>query len=1159
MNSMNRQEIERLRSIRTFPSLVKYLRDELDWPIDSDDYDDLTFDYQPEELGLDSETAVRIKEIKQLRPLVTGQQWGIFFINFEPKRLPVVVLRRILQKLVIKKRASANKSQMPTWNLHDLLFISTCGESNERSLTFAHFSEDPNTGELPTLRVLGWDDQDTVLHLDHAHITLKAKLSWPDNPDDIQGWRNQWSEAFTLRVREVITTSKDLAIRLSALAARIRKRVNAILRVESEKGPFTQLRQAFKEALIHDLNEDDFADMYAQTITYGLLAARVSRPMGVVTENLAQLVSNPFLKETLSTFLTFGGKRGKVDFDEAGILDVVELLNSPDTNIDAVLQDFGNRTQREDPVIHFYELFLTEYDKKKKVERGVFYTPQPIVSYIVQSVHELLQTEFGLEDGLASTITWGEMAKRNKEIKLPQGASTEEPFVQVLDPAVGTGTFLVEVIDIIAKAMIGKWERAGRTQNEIQRLWDDYVGKHLLPRLYGYELMMAPYVISDIKLTLKLTEISRQLGELFYHAGGKGRYNIYLTNSLEPPSHVADEKLADLFLPLAHEAAAVNRVKREKRFTVVIGNPPYSNFGQLNKIPFILELLEDYKRGLDEKKLNLDDDFIKFVRFGQYQLERTGIGTLGFITNNVYSDGVTHRQMRQSLMKTFQDIRFLDLHGNSKRKEQAPDGTKDENVFDITIGVGILLLTRGSLSDKNLPSVVHGELWGKRSAKYDALLKGDAGKTHWAKLTPTLPYCFFVPKDFANLGEYQAGIAIQEVFPVFSSGIQTKRDTVAIAEAKETLLATLKDFARLSARELRNRYALPKDGRDWKIEWASAHAKEILRSPKALAPILYRPFDSRWTVMDSRSKGFVAYPRYDVMSQMAQNNLGLIVTRQLSLPTFQHVFATRQLIDGNTISLQTREYNYLFPLYLHSEHGLQGSLAFDTPGKINVGSGFLKRLAARMNSPLRVNGLPKSLAPEDIFYYAYAVLHSPGYRQRYAEFLKIDFPRLPLTSSLDLFRELARVGGELVALHLVEAPELAKHITKFVGTGLELEKVSYSNNTVWIDKGQSCGFKGVPENVWDFHIGGYRVCEKWLKDRKGRTLTKGNIEHYHRIVVALSETIRLVKEIDEVIGAHGGWPGAFQSARKEEESENLFRKVAEPPAEYKLYKAKGKT
>ncbi|MGH9429050.1 MAG: hypothetical protein ACRD2L_22430, partial [Terriglobia bacterium] len=406
---MTTADVERLRSIKTFPSRVKYLRDELDWPIESDHFDDLTFDYEAEELGLDRKTAVQVKEIKQLRPLVTNQPWGIFFINFEPKQLPVVVLRRILRSLVIKKRQSANKAQQASWQLHDLLFISSYGESDHRDITFAHFSEEKETGDLPTLRVLGWDNEDTVLHLGHTHKVLKEKLRWPENQKDLDGWRSSWSSAFTLRHREVITTSKSMAVRLAELATAIRKRVRLILTVESEKGPLRKLMAAFREALIHDLSEDDFADMYAQTITYGLLTARVSRPAGLVAENVADMVpvTNPFLRDMLSTFLTVGGRKGKIDFDEVGINDVVQALR--DANMEAVLRDFGDINPEEDPVVHFYELFLKEYDPKKRVQRGVFYTPRPVVSYIVRSVHELLQTEFGLEDGLASNVTWGEM------------------------------------------------------------------------------------------------------------------------------------------------------------------------------------------------------------------------------------------------------------------------------------------------------------------------------------------------------------------------------------------------------------------------------------------------------------------------------------------------------------------------------------------------------------------------------------------------------------------------------------------------------------------------------------------------------------------------------------------------------------------------------
>ena len=618
---MHRSEIEHLKSIRSFPSLVKYLRDELDWPIDSDNFDDLTFEYEPEELGIDAKTAVKIKDIKQLRPLVSKQPWGIFFINFEPKQLPIVVLRRILRSLVIKKRASANKSQQAAWKLHDLLFISSYGESEHREITFAHFSEPNNRlfGDLPTLKVLGWDDDDTKLKIDHIVHTLSEKMRWPEDEDDAETWRRKWSDAFELRPREVITTSKDLAIRLADLAKSIRLRANLILDIESEKGSLRKMHKAFQTALIHDLNEDGFADMYAQTIAYGLLAARVSRPAGIVADNLADMVpiTNPFLKEMLGTFLSVGGRKGKIDFDELGIQDVVDLLNNPDTHMEAILRDFGKRTMQEDPVVHFYELFLKEYDKKKKVERGVFYTPQPVVSYIVRSVHELLKSEFGLEDGLASIITWGELSKKNPGIKIPEGVLPNEPFVQILDPATGTATFLIEVIEIIYQTMISKWRKDGYTEFDLGDLWNDYVSRHLLPRLHGFELMMAPYAIAHMKIGLKLFETG-------YKFGSNERAHIYLTNSLEPPNDAAEQPVFEEMAPaLAHEAKAVNTVKRKKRFTVVMGNPPYSGHSwnltsELRKIVGPYRYIDNVRikeKGALQLEKSIQDDYIKFIRF----------------------------------------------------------------------------------------------------------------------------------------------------------------------------------------------------------------------------------------------------------------------------------------------------------------------------------------------------------------------------------------------------------------------------------------------------------------------------------------------------------------------------------------------------------------
>src|ERR1019366_5596158 len=549
-----------LRNIRTFPQLIKYLRDELEWPIESEDFEELTFDYTPEELGIDTASAAKIQEIKRLRPLSAGQPWGIFFVKFEPKRLPVVALRRVLSRVVLKKRASANSADRAAWQADDLLFISNYGEGTERQISFAHFSQDGEKADLPTLKVLGWDNRDTPLHLDDVADTLHQRLAWPEDDKNAKRWRDQWRSAFTLRHLEVITTSKDLAIRLADLARAIRDRIQTVLAIETENGPLTKLMKAFQEALIHDLSPDDFADMYAQTIAYGLLSARVANPAHDTADAVATHipVTNPFLKDLMETFLQLGGRRRKerggdgIDFDELGVSEVVELLDA--ANMEAVVRDFDDRNRDEDPVIHFYVLFLKEYDAKKRMQRGVFYTPQPVVSYIVRSVHELLQTEFGLEDGLADTTTWDEMITRHKGLRPPAGLSLSEPFVQILDPATGTGTFLVEVIETIYETMREKWRKQGHMELEYPQLWNEYVPKHLLPRLYGFELMMAPYAIAHMKIGLKLHETG-------YRFGSNERARGYLTNTLEEPLDFSDRFEFDV-PALAHEARAANSVKR---------------------------------------------------------------------------------------------------------------------------------------------------------------------------------------------------------------------------------------------------------------------------------------------------------------------------------------------------------------------------------------------------------------------------------------------------------------------------------------------------------------------------------------------------------------------------------------------------------------------
>ena len=1152
---------ERLARIRRFDQLVAYLRDELGWPIDSDDFEELTFDYTPEELGIDAKNAAKIQEIKRLRPLVPGQPWGIFFVKFEPKRLPVVALRRILCQVALKKRASANKSERQGWAADDLLFVSNYGEGEERRIAFAHFSKPRDGHDLPTLKVLGWDNLDTPLHLDAVARELSDHLTWPDDEDDPDAWRECWRTTFTLRHREIITTSKQLSERLAELARAIRDRIRTALAIETESGPLTKLVKAFQTALVHDLDEAGFADMYAQTIAYGLLSARITDPARRTADDFAaHMRTNPFLRELMETFLRVGGRRGRaggpgIDFDELGISEVVEMLDH--ANMEAVVRDFGDRNPQEDPVIHFYEHFLAAYDKKQKVSRGVFYTPRPVVSYIVRSVDELLRSEFGLTDGLANTTTWGEMAKRHEDLKIPEGTPPGQAFVQILDPATGTGTFLVEVIDLIHNTMAAKWKSRGHGDKKILTLWNEYVPKHLLPRLHGYELLMAPYAIAHLKIGLKLFETG-------YRFESDERARVYLTNALEP---AGDEQLMLDFLPaLAHEATAVNEIKRKQRFTVVIGNPPYSGVSS-NMGPWIDGLLKgrlpdgtatsSYYRvdgaPLGERKVWLQDDYVKFIRLSQWLLDGTGAGVHAYISNHGYLDNPTFRGMRWSLMQSFRRIRVLDLHGNIKKKEAPPAGGRDVNVFDIQQGVAIGLFTKAATASR---SVCHADLWGERAQKYRWLWGHGSTDTEWVQLDPGPPFHLFEPFDDAGTGAYYGWPAINEVMAVNVTGIVTARDAFVIDFDREALRGRIADLRSksLSDDAIRKKYFLgkgskkypPGDSRGWILPAARRKIRKDDRWDERYAPVLYRPFDIREMYY---VPWMVDWPRTEAMPHLlAGENVGFITTRQTK--DEWGALATSNIIAHKTCSAY--DINSLFPLYLYPGVGKADGSLFSrwVKGKDgrtpNLDSGFVEQIAAATELRFVSDGrgdLRKTFGPEDVFAWIYAVFHSPGYRGRYEAHLKRDFPRVPPPGSAELFRKQAAAGHELLVLHVRESHKLDEFITTYTGPrDPEVSHVGWPDGTVWLNAGKTSareshratkpgtiGFQGVPEEVWEFHIGGYQVCHKWLKDRKGRTLSDEDVAHYQKIVVALNETIRTMAEIDEVIEAHGGWPDAFQT------------------------------
>ncbi len=1105
---------ERLREIRTFAQLVKYLRDDLGWPVESDNFEDLTFEYEPEELGLDARTAVKVRKIHQLRPLTSSQPWGIFFLDFEPKRLPVVVLRKILSALVIRKRQSPARAQRASWRLHDLLFISSYGEQEHRDLTFAHFSEDPDSGDLPALRVLGWDDEDTVRHLEHADHVLTEKLHWPSDEADTAAWRQAWSEAFTLKHRETITTSKALAKRLAELAKAIRKRVNAVLAVESERGTLRKLMSSFKEALIHDLTTDDFADAYAQTITYGLLAARVSRPAGLVAENITDMVpaTNPFLRDLLATFLKAGGRRGKLDFDELGVNDVVELLRAKETDMEAVMRDFDDRNPQDDPVIHFYELFLKEYDPNKRIKRGVFFTPRPVVSFIVRSVDEVLRTEFGLKDGLADTTTWGEMIRRHPDLQLPDGAKAEDPFVQVLDPACGTGTFLVEVIDVIHRTLVTRWKLEGASERAVERKWNEYVPDHLLPRLYGFELMMAPYAIAHMKIGLKLADTR-------YRFGSAERARVYLTNTLEPPQDFTQRVLLDA-PALAHEAQAVNTVKRTVPFTVVMGNPPYSHMSanltaELRRIVDIYRRVDGEvirERGAIMFERTLQDDYVKFHAFADRLTE--GIPAIrAYITNSAYLDSPSLRGMRCYIADQWPSVWLLDLCGDVKR---ASGG--DENVFDIRTGVAVAVLLRPAQA-RSVRRAAFCELSGPRATKYSLLNSQSVLTIDWSTFQPRTPYYLFRPQTSTGWDELDRAPSIHDVFVLKSEAIKTNRDHLVIGETDKEILQRIRAFTdpTLSTAEVKEALGI-RDNTQWDVDSARIECRRSF-SRSHVTDVAYRPFDDRRIYYHP---SVVFNPRPVLANNvLGRDNRVLLTSRRIRSGSHAHFFISDKIAVKEMLSSSDNCNGY--PLYRFERHFSEEERS------PNLAPEFLRALAATLGlRPSGQHGLPQGVSPEEILHYAYAVFHSPVYRSRYAELLKIDFARLPLTGSLVLFRSLARLGHGLTALHLLDSATLDGSSDHYIGrTSPEVEAVSYSEASVWLDRGRTSGFRDVSPATWQFRIGGYQVCEKWLKDRRGRVLTDEDIAHYQKIIIAISETIRIMSEIDKVIEEHGGWPDAF--------------------------------
>lgn len=894
---------------------------------------------------------------------------------------------------------------------------------------------------------------------------------------------------------QTITSPRVLAEMMAGKAVLIKDVLRQTLEADSEqKTPLAGQYQAFSEHLIRGITTEEFADLYAETIAYGMFAARL-HDTTVDTFSRQEALellpkSNPFLRSL------FGYIAGP-DLDERIrwiIDDLADVFHA--TNVHKLMQGFGKLTGQSDPFLHFYETFLAAYNPAKRKARGVWYTPEAVVNFIVRAVDEVLQTEFNLSDGLADTskitIDWdtGQADKKGK----PIFNRKEVHRVQILDPATGTGTFLAEVIKHIAP----------KIKDVAGGMWSGYIERDLIPRLHGFELLMASYAMCHMKLDMILTELG------YKPTSKPPRLGVYLTNSLEE----GERDVRDLFMAqwLTREARDASTIKRQTPIMCVLGNPPYAGESS-NKGSWIMDLMEVYKKEPGGKqKLKernpkwINDDYVKFIRLAEHLIEKNGEGVLGFITNHGYLDNPTFRGMRWHLLHTFDKIYVLDLHGNSKKKEVTPEGLPDKNVFDIQQGVAIIVGVKKKCTDKAraskpLAQVFHAELWGERSSKYSNLFTLGLTGPQWKSLTPPAPQYALVRRDYGLESAYRAGFGVQEFMPVNSVGIVTARDALTIDIDKQTLWQRVQDFAVLDPETARHKYALGKDVQDWSVSQAQADVNANLNENN-LVPIAYRPFDIRWTYYTGTSRGFQCRPREEVMRHMFSPNLAFSFTRTIEgAREFADVLVFAQPITHHTLSI--KEVNTLYPLYLNPSS--------QDPNQETRSINFAPALYRKLQ---RLATDPKLGAPDEVavFDYIYGVLHRPSYRRTYAEFLKIDFPRIPWPSSPHEFWVTAELGGQLRRVHLMEPAALGTVLYPFKGEGDEIvEKPRCANDRIWINATQY--FDSVPAAAWDFYIGGYQPAQKWLKDRKGRVLSFEDIKHYQRILKVLTDTKRIMEQL----------------------------------------------
>lgn len=1096
----------RLRAVHTLDDVLKLLSDELDWPIGTIDLDDAAFDYKPQELGIPAEQMPRLQSIRQLRPLTTHQPWGIFFLDFSGPRLPITPLRRLLQSLVTSRRSSPKHH--PTWALPDLLFVITTDSADSVELHLVAFSE--SEGHVPEIRSLPWRPE----HSPQQYLTRLANellplLEWPEDPDDAAGWRLSWRSAFKLRHGEAIRSAEHLAERMATVAKALRVAVRETMANETRMGPFHKLLEEVRQELVADVAADRFADMCAQTLTYGTLSARVTDPIGFgATPTLAVVpLANPFLA---AFFEQVHDQVASLDIQQSDLEQLVADLRA--TNIEAILDQFGSTAKGGDPVVHFYEEFLKRYDSRMRADAGAFYTPQPVVYFMVRAIDDLIRTYFGLVDGIADSSSWRQVAEKC-QFSVPAGVSGEERFLSMIDPATGTGTYLVE------------WIRRARNsflQNHPHDEWPDHLRNVIIPSLHAFELMLAPYAIAHLKVAL---EVQSQ-------GGGDAPVAIYLTDTLEYPA--LHSQLPTMTDPVASEGERAAELKQHSRFSICIGNPPYDreqrSTGDHGKrkggvvrfgVPGINPLLGAFLDPLKKSGLSayharsLYNDYIYFWRWATWitteREPRPGI--VAFITASSYLDGVSFGGVREHFRKHFHELSIVDLGGDG----MGVQNEVDENVFDIRVPVAICLAVRSGDHDPASCTVRYTRLAGTRIEKFAALKELEIGSIDWT----TIPGSGADPfKPASRLDSDWASLS--DLMPWSARGVQFSRTwpvapSRSVAQRRwDTLLDTPK----------KRRADLLHESRDARSDtWYTSFLGkgdlapiESLRAgdrPDAVREINYRTFDRHWCVADRR---VIDMPRPALWRAQADNQVFLI---SLAGPQFSEgpqAVATTLVPDLNSFNNRGGVAHPLWRSSVHLEP--------------NITAGLLGALSLRLG----VN-----IAAEHFLAYVYGILGT-GALSEYQARAQIPLtspPMVPITASSELFERVERLGRELLWWHTFGerfAPKGASSLP--LGGTRQIEPIrgypdsfSYDADKRQLRVGTGV-FGPVSRDAWTFQVSGFKVLMSWLgyrmANRKGRKSSSLDdirperwtfSEELIRVISIIERTLELTPRATELLAA----------------------------------------